>query len=109
MKTTKEDLIKTNERLQNRVKQLESEDLRIREVLSGLLDSYTFETDFYGGRKEKKTVVQSWEGIAFLMGELKADANYSMVIQARDEFINDNKMLKDRIMELENPQKKTEF
>lgn len=101
MKTTKEELIKLNERLEVKVKMLQSEDERMRTVFSELLDSTYYENDFYGSRKEKKTKVLSWEGIAFLMGELKADANYSCVIAGRDEFREENHILKTRIKELE--------
>lgn len=106
MKTTKEELLKTNERLENKLKVFESEDLRVRTVFSELLDSTYFESDFYGSRKEKKVKVLSWEGIAFLMGELKADANYSMVIQGRDEFREENRFLKEQIKNLEHPKPK---
>jgi hypothetical protein len=109
MKTTKEDLIKANERLTNKVNQLESEDLRIREVFSNLLDSYTYETDFYGGKKEKKIIVESWEGIAFLMGELKADADYSCSIQDREDLKREVSLLQGKINDLENPNKYKEF
>lgn len=104
MKVTKEDLIKQNERLQVKADTMEAEDIRVRKVLSELLDSYEYKTSYgYSNSPEKTVKVRSWEGIAFLIGELKADADYSMCIEAREELKREVELWKKRVNDLENP------
>ncbi len=77
------------------IKALKDNDLHVRMKLSELLDAtysekpYTIKQRFnaysYPGEKKEKQP-QDWLGIAFLIGELRADANYSCVIEARESF-----------------------
>lgn len=104
---TKEELVKENTLLEQKLSERGKEDLRIRTELSELLDSYTETTDrFGGGGVERKINVQSWLGIAFLIGELKADANYSMVLEAKENFRQRAAELEKENYLLKNPSKK---
>lgn len=73
------------------IKALKDNDLHVRTKLSELLDAFKheYETNVFGQRLrsgEATKVPQDWLGIAFLIGELRADANYSCVIEARESF-----------------------
>lgn len=103
--TTKEALIEDIGQLEERVHRHEMNDEQRRAVLSELLDSYEWEENSYGGGRKKKVLVRDWLGIAFLIGELKADADYAMCIQAREELKRENNDLRMRIQELEQPPK----
>lgn len=105
MKKTKEDLIKENAELSLIIKQNEVDDLKRRTTLSGLLDSYEWKVDAWDNKKTSVIHVRDWLGISFLIGELKADADYAMCIQARDQLRNENEMLRMRIKDLEFPVK----
>ena len=84
------------------IKQQDADDLKVRTELSELLGSYKikYENNYGMHREEgtKEVEVQSWIGIAFLIGELKADANYAMVLEARDRF-RDESRSKDQIID----------
>lgn len=83
------------------------EDRRLREVFSNLLDSAEYVQEYgFSHSKERKVVVQSWEGIAFMIGELKADADYSCVIEAREMLKREKGELLERLHQLENPRDK---
>lgn len=104
MKLTKEQLIKDKAILEAKLENRITEDNRVREVLSELLDSYEYTQEYgYSNSKIKKVLTRSWEGIAFLIGELKADANYAMCIEAREDLKVENNVLKQRIHDLEKP------
>lgn len=82
---------------------LKEEDLRLRKVLSDLLKSYTIKSPgLYGvrGEQTKELKVLSWEGIAFRIGELNADANYSILLQEKDRINRHNLYLEGKIEEL---------
>ena len=73
------------------IKALKDNDLHIRTKLTELLDAFKheYETDVFGQRRgsgASTKIPQDWLGIAFLIGELRADANYSCVIEARESF-----------------------
>lgn len=90
-KITKEELIKYNTALESEVKMLKSEDLRLRETFCDLLDSVEFVQEYgFSQNRERKVVVQSWEGIAFMLGELKADAEFSLSLE-RERILRDEK------------------
>lgn len=99
----KDDLIKENARLMAEVEALNREDETRRKELSALLNSYDLYVDKWTGRKDKAVAVQSWLGIAFLIGELKADADYSCVLEARENFRRENEELHREIKDLKNP------
>lgn len=105
---TKEQLVKINEEHVRRIDFLKYEDERTRAVLSELLGSYEFQVERWSQKTEKNVKVQSWLGIAFLIGELKADADYAMCIEARETLRKENDNLRRKIDELQNPPKKPE-
>jgi hypothetical protein len=98
----KEELIIENTNLKTELQKLKDNDEKVRETLSDLLDSYEYKTNFYA-RDEKTLVVQSWIGIGFLIGELKADANYSNAIEAREELKREVSFLREELEKLKNP------
>lgn len=102
---TKEELIKENAVLEEKIKNWVKEDLSCRTTLSELLNSYEYkESEEYAYTKSKKQLyIRDWLGIAFLIGELKADANYAMCIQAREDLKVENQFLTEKIRRLENP------
>jgi hypothetical protein len=103
MKPTKENLVKENAVLTEKIKLLETLDQKRRTTLSELLDSYSINRDEWTNRTKKEVDVKDWMGIAFLIGELKADANYAMCIEAREELKREIGMLKQHIYKLEHP------
>lgn len=94
---TKEQLLKDNALLEEQVKQMNIKDLEIRRQFTGLLGGISFVKDFYGQNKD--VVTFTWLEIAFKIGELESDANYSCTLQARDDFRNELFDLKQRIRE----------
>lgn len=106
IKTTKESLLKDNARLNSKLDSWIVEDAERRKVLSELLDSYEYVSNEYGysnNSKKRQILVRDWLGIAFLIGELKADADYAMCIEARELLRNENNTLKQEIYNLKNP------
>ena len=103
---TKASLEKVNTEFAYRLEAAEREDLERRKILSGLLDSYETIRERYSDRDERKLVVQSWLGIAFLIGELKADANYSLLLEGKENLLRENAELRERIYRLEHPKPK---
>ena len=101
---TKEELIKNNAALESEVATLKSEDLRLRETFCDLLDSAEFVQEYgFSQNRERKVVVQSWEGIAFMLGELKADAEFSLSLE-RERILRDEKgQLLNELSRLSNP------
>lgn len=83
--TTKEDLLTENATLKEKINRMEHEDFELRTEFSKILDTYTPASDTYFV-PNKKPEISSWMEIAGLIGELKADANYSCVIAAREEL-----------------------
>jgi len=78
-KITKDSLIRENAVLAAKIERINKADEARRSVLSELLDSYEWVQDIYSNYpKKKQPVVRDWLGIAFLIGELKADADYAM-------------------------------
>jgi hypothetical protein len=105
---TKEELIKENATLTEKLVRMKLDEENTRKVLSELLDSYEWiAKGYYNPERDKKVIVRDWIGIAFLIGELKADADYAMCIQAREALRNENEALKEEIYNLKNPPKKT--
>jgi hypothetical protein len=105
MKTTKESLVKENAVLKAKIENIEALDLKRREVFSELLGSYEFTGDRFGyGNYQKKILVRDWLGISFLIGELKADADYAIAIENNTRLRNENESLKAEIKNLTHPQ-----
>lgn len=79
----------------NTIESMKDVDLSTRTRLSKLLNSMKCtKTKDFGMDSHyftEETDVLDWIGIAFLIGELKADANYAMVIESRDTFRNESK------------------
>lgn len=77
--------------LQERLKRMEAEDERKRGVFSDLLDNVEYIDDSsFGyaprhGVGKRKVITAQWEEIFFMMGELKADANYSLCLQREQD------------------------
>ena len=105
---TKKELQEENGLLKGKLSILASKDLELRTSISEMLDSFEFEKEpstasfYWNPSKAKRFLkVQEWLGIAFLIGELKADANYSIILQARDELRMENEQLRKTIQELD--------
>jgi len=79
---TKEDYIKENGRLREMLQVAEINDQKVRENLTQILKYYPSNDSYgYGARTPN---VMTWLDIAFAMGELRADANYSMLLESRE-------------------------
>ena len=93
--------------LEEQLSRMVSEDLRLREVFTDLLvENRAYITnDNWGTVRREKTPTLPWEGVAFMVGELKADADYSCVIEARESLKRENAELRERIMRLEHPER----
>jgi len=100
---TKQELIEKNAELRHALNSTEADDSIRRKEFSKLLDNYELSTGYNYGTQKKELVIASWLEIAFMIGELKADANYSCVIEARERLKQDNQRLLERILDLENP------
>lgn len=111
MKKTKEQLIKDNAVLEKEATQLKEEDLKIRTTLSELLGSFKEEKDpiigMWSGRP-KVVDVCDWLEIAYLIGELKADANYSCVLDKASDLERTVSFLKRENETLKNPKSEKE-
>ncbi len=94
MQKTKEDLIKEVAKLTEKLEARAASDLKTRTTLSELLGSYEWENEYYGNRKTRKVVVMDWLGIAFNIGELKSDAEYSLVLSVKEELKRENEDLR---------------
>ncbi len=107
MRQTKDSLLKQNLEFSMKIGLMEATDLKMRTILSELLGSFEYTTSsdygFSGRNKDKKVDVKEWVGIAFLIGELKADADYSILISEKVSLQNQNDNLRQRIIDLETP------
>lgn len=91
MKTTKEDLIKENATLSKKVEEFGDKDRALRVELGELLDIYHRPNAFqYQDRDE----IPSWYKIAYMIGELKSDADFSCVLAGRNMLREENERLK---------------
>jgi hypothetical protein len=61
-------------------------DTERREQLSKLLGSVQFREGY--GSRSVEVILLSWEEIFWKLGELQADANYSCILEARDNWRN---------------------
>lgn len=96
----KEELEKKVEHLDGIITRQERDDEQLRITFARMLESYApvrpvqYELvhrnafgDMVSDRTEQsKMPVPNWHEIAVLIGELKADANYAMILEARDNF-----------------------
>lgn len=82
MKLKRDDLLKENAQLKERIGVWERKDEEIRKQLTQIIRYYAF--DSYTVYQKSDTL--TWLQIAFHMGELRADANYAMVLQAREDL-----------------------
>lgn len=89
----KEDYIKENGRLREQLDAWEVKDRGVRENLTQILRYYPRELSNFTSSKPS---VMTWIDIAFHMGELRADANYSMLLEGRES-------MRREIEELKNP------
>lgn len=104
-KVTKELLLKENALLTERLESMIREDFNRRTTLSKLLGNYSIVRKSYDYRdaSEKQIEVESWLGIAFLIGELKSDANYSLCIETRETLRRENDALYAELKALKAP------
>ena len=86
---TRDDLIKQNAALMQQNLEISLNEEKLRAEFSKLLGPYDkrpcTEKSLFSGSDERRGVM-SWSAIFFSMGELMADANYSMLIQSREEM-----------------------
>lgn len=97
MKTTKETLVKDNARLREQNEMWERKDAKLRTELSAVLH---YENG--GGIYSMKYVPQdtmTWIQIAFHIGELRADANYSCLLDSREIMRTEIEHLKAELKE----------
>lgn len=92
--TSKEDYIKENGRLREVIEMWEVKDRQVRENLTQILRYYPRESI---GAYNSKPAVMTWLDIAFAMGELRADANYSMLLEGREMMRNEIEELKKQL------------
>lgn len=105
---TKVDLEKENTKLESTLEDKIKKDKDLRTVFADLLNAVEYERDRFSGSYDSKTRKIrdiTWYEIAFLIGELKADANYAMVIESRDMFRNNLDEAEKEIFNLKNPNK----
>lgn len=102
---TKDQLLIQNGELQNTADLMKAKDESLRKTFSDLLGQYSYENRYGSSNQDKKIEVCSWNKIAFLIGELTADANYSCCIDAREELKREVQDLKDEIYRLNHPEK----
>lgn len=108
MKQTKEQLLKELGKVQEAVRNWQETDLSVRERFSGLLDGNENAGVFsYGAEGNKKAALFSWLEIAFKIGELKSDAEYTMLLVRESNLRLELVEAKKKIRELENPSAKT--
>lgn len=93
----KDELQKENGRLRSKLEEWEREDKRLRTELSAVL-RYENGSGYSSLSYTQRTDPMTWIQIAFHMGELRADANYSMLLANRAD-------LERELMELKNPPK----
>lgn len=101
VKITKEQLIKENASLNAKVEALLKGDIEIRTCLSELLGKVTWERQPYERDHSKKVEVLDWIGIAFLMGKLKQDSEYSNLLKANEKLREENSFLQNEKFERE--------
>jgi len=94
MKVTKEKLVKENSMLEGNVLFYEKQDTRLRKEFTGVLGVNCRQPHM----REPDTL--SWEEIFFKMGELKAEANYHMILESRDILHRENIKLKTELDQL---------
>lgn len=82
-KITKEQLVKENAKLNERLYVLERKDEELRQNLTEILNYYEHDPYTFSNSKMKP---MTWIDIAFRIGELRADANYSRLLQEREEL-----------------------
>lgn len=86
----KEELIKENGRLSQEMRGYVEDDRRIRMELSKILRYQKWD----GGISYNEPNPMTWIQIAFAMGELRADANYSCLLEGREMMRKENEELK---------------
>lgn len=84
-----EDFIKENAALQSRVYTLEAEDKRIRTELTAIL---RYENVYVA--PSLRSDPMTWLQIAFHIGELRADANYALVVEQVKNLTSENEELR---------------
>lgn len=102
MKITKEQLLEDNAKLQEQLNNWVSVDKTRRDTFAELLGQYT-EESIFGQKVNRKADDINWYRIAFLVGELKADADYSCLLAAREDLKRQNEKLLDEIWRLQHP------
>lgn len=83
---TREELTLEIGALQATIKSMEAQDLLLREDLSGLLESYEVKVSPESIARQRVDYVSrpnvlSWRGICFKIGELKSDADYTLLLE----------------------------
>lgn len=103
MKQTKEQLLAENAKLTSKLEAWEANDRKLRDDFADLLDQYEWIKEYYSYDKKKVLTNLSWHKIAFLVGELKADANYSILLEEHRRGEKQNMELMEEIHRLKNP------
>lgn len=78
------------------VARLEAADVTMRRELGLLLNGFIRSSSPF--TYDKKEEIPTWMEIAFRIGELKADANYSRTIAAREELKRENEELRAKLV-----------
>lgn len=99
---TKEELKNKIAVLEGKLQEQEGRDEWRRRQLSELLGSFTYEgSSIYHRSYDASVKVQTWMGISFLIGGLKARAKATETEMTKEALENDNATLRNKIAELE--------
>jgi len=99
MKKLKEDLEKENKRWSIAVSELEEGDIHLRKEFTALIGSQI--PNIFGGYQNKNNIM-SWEEVFFRVGELKADADYTCLLEQ-------NNIMRRELENFKNPTRKEEY
>lgn len=93
MKITKEQLAKENAQLREQLSVERQKDVATRENLSDILGHYRIDTNF-GATTRTRTM--TWLDIAFRIGELRAETNFSRLLESNEQMSLEIKLLKEQ-------------
>lgn len=91
IKETKEQLLKENAILKEKVAMMESRHINLRTQFSKVLNCPSAR-ELYSRNIE----TMSWEQIFFTIGELNADANYTILLHEKQRLHSENEFLRNK-------------
>lgn len=94
MRKTKEQVLKENTQLEQRVSSLEARERHLRDQFSKVLGDPRQSIHDYVMRSD---VTLTWEQIFFIIGELNSDANYTILLGEKHRLEKDNEVLRNKL------------